>query len=115
MKSNKLTNLFKKDISFLGHAKYYFVALAAILISAIIIVSVIGMKIGFDFQGGTIVEVVYGVEFDDEGNPYPEDSQYTKDLAKEKIEWKLMLQDIHNEVYMKISKLSANFEECWIF
>lgn len=86
MKSNKLTNLFKKDISFLGHAKYYFVALAAILISAIIIVSVIGMKIGFDFQGGTIVEVVYGVEFDNEGNPYPEDSQYTKDIAKEKIE-----------------------------
>lgn len=86
MKSNKLTNLFKKDINFLTQAKYYFVALAAILISAIIIVSVIGMKLGFDFQGGTIVEIVYGVEFDNEGNPYENGAPYTKDLTKEKIE-----------------------------
>ncbi len=86
MKSNKLTNLFKKDINFLAQAKYYFVALAAILISAIIIVSVIGMKLGFDFQGGTIVEIVYGVEFDNEGNPYENGAPYTKDLTKEKIE-----------------------------
>lgn len=86
MKSNKLTNLFKKDMNFLGQAKYYFVALAAILISAIIIVSVIGMKLGFDFQGGTIVEIVYGVEFDSDGNPYENGAAYTKDLAKEKLE-----------------------------
>lgn len=86
MKSNKLSNLFKSDMNFVGHAKYYFATIAALLISAIIIISVIGLKLGFDFKGGTIIEVVYGVEFDSEGNEYEGGAPYSKDLAMEKVE-----------------------------
>lgn len=87
MKSNnKLTGLFNKEINFLGHAKYYFAAIGAILISAIIIISVIGLKLGFDFKGGSIIEVVYDVEFDSEGNAYEGGAPYSKELAREKVE-----------------------------
>lgn len=86
MKSNKLTNLFKKDMNFLDHAKYYFATIAAILISAIIIIPVIGLKLGFDFKGGTIIEVVYGVEFDSEGNAYEGGAPYSKEFTMKKIE-----------------------------
>lgn len=82
MKSNKLSNYFKNsNVNYCKGAKIYLVFMAALLVSAIIIVSVIGFKLGFDFTGGTIVEVVYGVEFDANGNPYENGSPYDKETT----------------------------------
>ena len=49
-------------LDFVSLSKYFLGTLGLILLSAIIIISSIGMKLGFDYKGGTIIEVVYGVE-----------------------------------------------------
>jgi preprotein translocase subunit SecF len=43
-------------------SKYFLGTLGMILVAGIILISVIGMRLGFDYVGGTMVEVVYGVE-----------------------------------------------------
>lgn len=73
MKSNKmsLSNMLKNSkADFVSLSKYYLGTIALILVAAIVIISVIGMKLGFDFAGGTVVEVVYGVDTD--GTTYSE-------------------------------------------
>jgi preprotein translocase subunit SecF len=65
MKSNSLSlnKIIKNSkIDFVSLAKYYLVTIGLILIAGIIIISVIGMKLGFDFKGGTVIETVYGVD-----------------------------------------------------
>lgn len=65
MKSNNLflNKILKNSkIDFVALAKYYLVTVGLILAAAIIIISVIGMKLGFDFKGGTVIETVYGVD-----------------------------------------------------
>lgn len=82
MKSNKFANYFKNmNLNFCKAAKIYLTVVAALFIAAIIIVSIIGFKGGFDFSGGTIIEVVYGVEFDENGNAYENGSPYDKETA----------------------------------
>jgi preprotein translocase subunit SecF len=70
MKLNKksLAELF--SFNFIANAKFYIAAVGVLLLSAIIIVSVIGLKLGFDFKGGTVIEVVYDVDV--EGETYTE-------------------------------------------
>lgn len=87
MKLNKLSTLVKNSkANFVSHTKYYLAAIAAVLLSAVIIVSVLGFKLGFDFAGGTVVEIVYGVDYDDNGDPYENGAPYTEVIAKEKAE-----------------------------
>lgn len=86
MKTNKLKEFFSKDVNFVGQAKYYLATLGAILISAIILICVLGLNLGFDYRGGTVVEVVYGVEFDASGNSYEGGAPYNEKLTQEKIE-----------------------------
>ena len=87
MKSNKLlNNIDKINFNYVKGAKYYLSVIGAVIISAIIILSIIGFKLGFDFKGGTIVEAVYGVTFDDKGNQYPDGAPYTEETAKENVE-----------------------------
>lgn len=87
MKSNNLSKKINEcNCNFVKGAKYYLSVIGALIISAVIILSVIGFKLGFDFKGGSIVEVVYGVTFDDAGNQYENGSPYNEQLAKGKIE-----------------------------
>lgn len=84
MKSNKisLNNILKNSkTDFVSLSKYYLATIGFILIAAIIIISVIGMKLGFDFKGGTLIEVVYNVETN--GTTYSESQ--TKDIIETAI------------------------------
>ena len=93
MKSNKLSNFFKSsNINYVKLSKIYLAVIAALLVSAIIIISIIGMNLGFDFKGGTIIEVVYDVEFDENGNMYENGAPYDENLTKENVD------EILNEV-----------------
>ena len=86
MKSNNISQKIKTmNTHFVKHAFYYLGVVGAIILTAIILVSVIGFKLGFDFKGGTIVEVVYGIETNDVGDPYPGGAPYNESLTKEKI------------------------------
>ena len=86
MKSNKLSQKIKDmNPNFVKHAFYYLGVIGAILLTAIILVSVIGFKLGFDFKGGTIIEVVYGVETDENGDAYPGGAPYNESSTKEKL------------------------------
>lgn len=93
MKSNKLSNFFKSsNINYVKLSKIYLAVIAALLVSAIIIISIIGMNLGFDFKGGTIIKVVYDVEFDENGNMYENGAPYDENLTKENVD------EILNEV-----------------
>ncbi len=87
MKFNKIKNyIFQSNINFCKHSKYYLAIISALLLSAIIIISIIGMKLGFDFKGGTVIEVVYGIEFDENGDEYIEGTPYDLSLSKNYID-----------------------------
>lgn len=85
MKSNNLVSkIGKKNINFVKNAKYYLAVIAALIVSAIVIVSVLGFKLGFDFKGGTVVEVVYDIPFD--LNQGATSDRYSETEAKATIE-----------------------------
>lgn len=85
MKSNKMIKkISEKNINFVKNARYYLAVIAALIVSAIVIVSVLGFNLGFDFKGGTVVEVVYDVPFDNNGNST--ENQYSENATKENIE-----------------------------
>lgn len=45
-------------VNFLSHMKYYLAVLIAVLVSAIFIVSFLGIRLDFDYAGGTVLTVV---------------------------------------------------------
>ena len=56
-------------VNFLSHMKYYLAVLIAVLVSAIFIVSFLGIKLDFDYSGGTVLTVVVdGVKDDTKYN-----------------------------------------------
>lgn len=64
MKQKKsLKNIIKNSkIDFVSYSKYFLWTIWLLILSSIVIVSVVGIKLGFDFAGGTVVESVYGVD-----------------------------------------------------
>lgn len=65
MKKNKISvsQMIKTSkIDFVSLSKYFLITIGMILIAGIILISTIGFKLGFEYGGGTVVEVVYGVE-----------------------------------------------------
>lgn len=74
MKWNKISlnkTVKNSKINFIFVSKYFLGTLALLLLSAIIIISAIGIRLGFDYVGGTIIEAVYDVEADG-GTTYSE-------------------------------------------
>lgn len=85
MKSNNLANkIGKKNLNFVKNARYYLAVVAALIISAIVLVCVLGFNLGFDFKGGTVVEVVYDIPFDENGSISSD--RYSEAEAKANIE-----------------------------
>lgn len=85
MKSNNLANkIGKKNLNFVKNAKYYLAVVAALIISAIVLVCVLGFNLGFDFKGGTIVEVVYDIPFDENGSATSD--RYSEEETKANVE-----------------------------
>lgn len=65
MKKNKVTvnqKIKEWKVDFVSLSKYFLITIGMILIAGIVVISTIGFKLGFEYSGGTIVEVVYGVE-----------------------------------------------------
>lgn len=114
MKSNKLANMFKNsNVNYCKSAKVYLVVVAALLISAIVLISVIGFNAGFDFAGGTIVEVVYDVEFDSNGNQYENGTPYDKSAAMENIE--AVLKDVGGFQLASIQTETGEFGDVVVY
>ena len=114
MRSNKLSKYFNSvNINFYKQAKIYLAVISALLISAIIVISVLGLKLGFDFKGGTIVEVVYGVEFDENGNLYENGAKYNEQTTKENIS--LVLNDIGGFEVASIQLADGDFGKVVIY
>lgn len=95
MKQNKsLKDVIKSSkLDFVSYSKYFLWTIWLFILSSIVIVSVIGLKLGFDFVGGTVVEVIYGV--DANGTVYNE--QQANDIIETaisgfNIEWKQTLE-----------------------
>lgn len=62
---NKISKKIKESkINFVSLSKYFLITLAMLLIAGGVIILTLGFNLGFEYGGGTIVEVVYDVDVD---------------------------------------------------
>ncbi len=103
MKSNKCSfkNMINNSkINFVSLSKYFLATLGLLLGVAIVIISVIGMKLGFDFSGGTVVEIVYDVETENV-------EKYSEEAVVEKLKEVLAQSDKNLKIYSYQSEESS--------
>lgn len=120
MKLNKISikdKIENSKIKFVSMSKYFLGTVALILLAAIVIISLRGMKLGFDFNGGTIVEVVYGVdiEIDEEGTMYSySEKEISEAVASNVLDFGLKISSYQTEESSfgnrVVFKLTANWD-----
>lgn len=97
MKANKVS-LIKKikesKIDFVSLSKYFLVTIGLLLIAGIILISTIGFNLGFEYAGGTVIEVIYDVDAD--GTIYHEE-QIKDVIAISIADYGLKVASIQNE------------------
>lgn len=67
MKTNKVSinkRIIESKMDFVSLSKYFLITIGLLLIAGIVLISTIGFNLGFEFAGGTIIEVVYDIDAD---------------------------------------------------